>query len=213
MKRYMFWGMVCALLVALGVLGGCQEQQPAPMAFGCGCPEQMPPAQQPLPPSPQQPNEANGSRLHPYQLVASDGTVARVPGRYHDELLGVSCSFVVPTDDVPTQYCLPEDATWLYSGYFNDTACSIPITFVGKCGTLPKYVKQAKENGCYAELTAFYEVIGTPADPASIYWKSQDGNSCIKQNNPATNSVVVLIGEVLPWETFVSASVEPMKAE
>lgn len=204
MNKCMFGGLVCVLLLVVGVFGGCYEPQSAPSAFGCGCPEQP----TPLPQSP--PTEVSGARLVPYQAIANDGTVARSPGKYHDKQLGVLCSFIAPTDEQPTQYCLPEVAPWFYGGYFNDVACTIPITFIGQCDTIPKYVKQAKENGCYAKITAFYEVIGTPTS-SDIYWLSPNGE-CTKQTNPTTNSVVVLVSDVVPWETFVAASVEPMSS-
>lgn len=200
-NRYMLLGVLLALFVALGVLSGCRQSQPDPASFGCGCSGQL---AQP------QPTETKGSRLQPYQLIANDGTTARVHDRYYDNVLGVACSFVAPTDESPVLYCLPKDAPWLYGGYFNDEDCAIPVAFVNNCGTLPKYVKQSKENGCYDELTAFYEVIGSPTNPNNVYWKSPEDGSCVNQNNPSNGSTIVLIGDALPWDTFVSASIEPV---
>lgn len=177
----------------------------APSAAVCPEPEECPT----LPPTgtPEDPSFTQGSRLKPIMLAASDGTKARVEGRWHDTELGVPCEFSAP-DGGDTMYCLP-DATFADPNWFSDDQCTQSVMVHNVCGKYPKYAKVAPQNACFAEVTSFRE-LSAPYDmpDMSLWWRSAKGE-CTAQGTAAGTKVVLPMGPALPWDMFVSATLDP----
>jgi hypothetical protein len=100
------------------------------------------------------------------------------------------------------QRCLPvSDATYVVSGFYSDSGCTIPLAAVStQNGCVPTYLETFKSSGCPA--VASYELFATGAPfVGDVY----DGSpsSCTKLSSPPSGEILYSVGAEIDPTEFV----------
>jgi hypothetical protein len=186
------------LTFALALLAACNgSAPPASSSSSCACP-----TPEPVP-------YTAGTRLVPFVLPGSDGSVVPDVPRMFDTERNEACRYVSP-DGGPELRCLP-DAAFFEPHWFADAACTQPIQIAHPgCPNYPKYVKTSPQNACFAVIDGISPLgPALPAD-ALVYAELNGPGSCTAQPGAIGSSNVAFpVLAPVPFTAFVSASSVP----